>query len=136
VLFHPLRKFPGPKLAGASGLYLGYYGLRGQTHTIVEKLHDKYGDVVRTTPNELSFINEAAWKDIYSYRAKDRSQMQKQRAPLKGPYHVIIAPDDVHARQRKILSASFSERAVSWHLRNWLNSMTDPTSCETKSLFS
>jgi cytochrome P450 len=35
------------------------------------------------------------------------------RGPIRPPYTIISAPDDVHARQRKILSTSFSERAVS-----------------------
>jgi cytochrome P450 len=35
------------------------------------------------------------------------------RGPKRTHYHIISAPDDVHARQRKILSTSFSDRAVS-----------------------
>jgi cytochrome P450 len=35
------------------------------------------------------------------------------RTPQTPPYSIINSPDDVHARQRKILSNSFSERAVS-----------------------
>ncbi|KIW08466.1 uncharacterized protein PV09_01369 [Verruconis gallopava] len=115
AFLHPLRGFPGPKLAGATGLYLGFYKFHGETHVVVKRLHDEYGPVVRVGPNQLSFIEETAWKDIYAYRGKDRSQMQKgdKRGPgPKGPYHIINAPDDVHARQRKILSSSFSDRAL------------------------
>ena len=38
------------------------------------------------------------------------------RGPRAAPYHILSAPDDVHARQRKILSTSFSDRAVSFLL--------------------
>ena len=67
---NPLSKFPGPKLAGASSAYLHFYTFKGQKHTLVERLHEKYGEVVRIGPNELSFITETAWKDIYMYRGK------------------------------------------------------------------
>jgi hypothetical protein len=42
----------------------------------VKALHDKYGDVVRWGPNELSFANSAAWKDIYD-RRKDGKVLAK-----------------------------------------------------------
>jgi hypothetical protein len=31
-------------------------------------MHEKYGDVVRVAPNELSFAGEEAWRDIYTHR--------------------------------------------------------------------
>ena len=42
---HPLAKYPGPKLAGVTRLYEGYYDiiLRGQYKMQVDKLHDQYG---------------------------------------------------------------------------------------------
>ncbi|TGO48983.1 hypothetical protein BCON_0224g00100 [Botryotinia convoluta] len=32
------------------------------------KIHEKYGDVVRLAPNEISFTKEEAWNDIYVHR--------------------------------------------------------------------
>lgn len=47
LYFHPLAKFPGPKLAGASYLYellLDFFvGQGGELINQVEDLHDKYG---------------------------------------------------------------------------------------------
>lgn len=35
----------------------------------VKKSHDKYGDVVRLAPTEVSFISgETAWQDIYGFQ--------------------------------------------------------------------
>jgi len=31
-------------------------------------LHDKYGPIVRLSPNELSFNTVDAWEDIYGHR--------------------------------------------------------------------
>lgn len=45
---------------------------------------------------------------------QNQKQMQKAlpRRQINGAYHIINAPDDVHARQRKMLSHAFSERAL------------------------
>jgi hypothetical protein len=31
-------------------------------------MHEKYGDVVRLAPDDLSFATKQAWKDIYMHR--------------------------------------------------------------------
>ena len=87
--------------------------MRGQQSKFSEKLHTQYGEVVRTRPNELSFIGDNAWKDIFMHR-QGHKQMQKAGIPASQnkAHNIILAPDDVHARQRRILSHAFSERAV------------------------
>jgi hypothetical protein len=86
----------------------------GKKHILDEKLHAKYGEVVRIKPNQLSFTGEEAWRDIYMHR-QGQPQMAKWgrgSSNDKGVYSIINAPDDIHARQRKSLSHAFSERAV------------------------
>ena len=54
LYFHPLAKFPGPRLAAASTLWNAYYDLC--TPGLVKKLpkiHKEYGSVVRIQPNEV-----------------------------------------------------------------------------------
>jgi cytochrome P450 len=87
--------------------------VRGQQSKFSEKLHTQYGEVVRTRPNELSFVGDNAWKDIYMHR-QGHKQMQKAGIPARPTkaHSIIVAPDDVHARQRRLLSHAFSERAV------------------------
>lgn len=83
----------------------------GKRSKYSEELHARYGDVVRTRPNELSFIGENAWKDIYMHR-QDHKQMAKAGRPTGGVPSILNAGDADHARQRKLLSHAFSERAV------------------------
>jgi len=64
VYFHPLAKFPGPKLFAASHLALSYYMATGQSIHNNRELHAKYGEIVRTAPDELSFATAAAQNDI------------------------------------------------------------------------
>lgn len=45
LFFHPLAKFPGPRLAAATSWYEAYYEIiqRGQFSNKISELHDKYG---------------------------------------------------------------------------------------------
>ncbi|KIX98606.1 uncharacterized protein Z520_05907 [Fonsecaea multimorphosa CBS 102226] len=57
LFFHPLRKYPGPVLGKLSKFHFSYICGTGNSHRYLESLHQKYGDIVRYGPNELSFIN-------------------------------------------------------------------------------
>ncbi|KAG2418560.1 hypothetical protein HFD88_001661 [Aspergillus terreus] len=63
-----LSRFPGPPLAAVSGLYKTYIEVLQQGCFVhkLEELHARYGDVVRTGPNELHFSSPAAYMDIYN----------------------------------------------------------------------
>ncbi|KAL0573598.1 hypothetical protein V5O48_008357 [Marasmius crinis-equi] len=69
VFFHPLRKFPGPRLAAASTLYEAYYDIiqDGSFLEHLHWLHDVYGPVVRIGPNKLHFATPEAYHDIYTH---------------------------------------------------------------------
>jgi hypothetical protein len=44
VALSPLAKFPGPKLAAATGWYEGYFDIRKANYpAVLEQLHDEYG---------------------------------------------------------------------------------------------
>lgn len=46
--FHPLARYPGPTLGKISAFWIGGIGLGGKEHIYHQKLHDQYGDIVRT----------------------------------------------------------------------------------------
>jgi hypothetical protein len=58
--FHPLAKYPGPLFARISRLWWSYVALSGKQHLLMQKLHEKHGDVVRTGPNHLFIRNASA----------------------------------------------------------------------------
>lgn len=85
----------------------------GDMVTWVKDLHEKYGEVVRITPDELSFISPSAWQDIYT----TKPQLPKVSKGVFRSYNGVasLATETVtesHTRQRRILSHAFSERAL------------------------
>ncbi|TFK87858.1 high nitrogen upregulated cytochrome P450 monooxygenase 2 [Polyporus arcularius HHB13444] len=51
---HPLSKYPGPICCRASKLWHACVVLKGRQHEYLQALHERYGDVVRIGPNDLS----------------------------------------------------------------------------------
>ena len=67
LYLHPLAKYPGPKLWIAVPALRLISANRGLLDIEIRKLHNKHGDVVRFSPNELSFITAEAWRDVYGH---------------------------------------------------------------------
>jgi cytochrome P450 len=115
LFLHPLRSFPGPLSGRAAQISYQRHLLRGSSHLQLQELHRKYGPVVRYAPNELSFIEPQAWKDIYGHKA---SAFVKDIKIFYGPEEygdapgLIRANDADHARQRRLVSHAFSDKAM------------------------
>lgn len=67
VYFHPLRKVPGPFLAKVTELWRTNKYAQGRWHEDIVDLHEQYGPVVRISPNEVSFIDQAALEQVYGH---------------------------------------------------------------------
>ncbi|KAI3327056.1 putative cytochrome P450 monooxygenase [Xylariaceae sp. AK1471] len=116
IYFHPLSRFPGPKLWVGNYFLRWKAGVKGSLEESIKGFHGRYGPVVRFSPNELSFIEPEAWNDIYGFR---------ENGPLKdpafyGPIHlardnsdsIFTADEEHHPHVRKALSYAFSEKAL------------------------
>jgi hypothetical protein len=125
IFLHPLREYPGPLAWRATRLTWVLALQRGYLHRDLLALHDKYGPVVRVAPDELSYVDPRAWKDIYIGRLGGSSTrpshgralierngiwFRKQRADE--PYSIMGNNEEAHARYRRAFMGAFSERAV------------------------
>ena len=119
LYFHPLSKIPGPWINALTRIPYARHLLAGTTVQNVTKLHEQYGEAVRISPNEVSFISgDTAWQDIYGFRTgkmRGHETMQKDPAwyiPPPSASHIIVANDEDHTRFRRVLSHAFSEQAL------------------------
>ena len=118
VYFHPLSRFPGPKLYAATPIPWHIAVWKGSCDKVFRDLHQKYGHIVRVNHDELSFTDPNSWKDIYGHGSKGTAGSVPQKYWLKygttpnKAISIIIAKDDDHSRQRKIFTPAFSDRAL------------------------
>ncbi|KAF2476266.1 cytochrome P450 [Lindgomyces ingoldianus] len=115
--FHPLAKYPAPLLNRVTQLPAIVSVLVGRLPMYTKTLHDKYGPIVRLSPNELSFNTPQAWEDIYGHRlgkpnmAKDPIHVGAVD-PVPGVSTISMSDNETHARQRRALSHGFSQQAL------------------------
>ncbi|KJK61356.1 Cytochrome P450 [Aspergillus parasiticus SU-1] len=115
IYFHPLAKFPGPKSYAATRIPYFQALLGGQIGQAIKDLHQRYGEVVRIAPNELSFIDGEAWKAIYGTRPGHKQKPKDVRyyPPTAGGVpSIVVSNDEDHSRFRRTLSHAFSETSL------------------------
>ncbi|KAI8930429.1 hypothetical protein NX059_012380 [Plenodomus lindquistii] len=123
VYFHPLAGFPGPRLVAFTRLPRNVAVWKGRLHKYVQELHVQYGDVVRVSPDELSFLHPDAWRDIYGHGPGQGKGTRGSAPPKDWLWGGLIAPNGVasvleeqdpkdHLRVRRIFEPAFSDRAL------------------------
>lgn len=118
LYFHPLAAFPGPFWARSSLLWRIWVTSGGRSHRAITKAHKKYGDVIRVSPNELSFASVSSWKEIYGHPTASRPAIPKATfydiygASFKSGCIGSERNPRTHGRMRKSLSAAFSTKAL------------------------
>ncbi|KAH8165590.1 hypothetical protein CIB48_g2662 [Xylaria polymorpha] len=134
IWFHPLSKFPGPPLR--SGVHLINYldEIYGTQVANTKSLHDRYGPVVRISPDSLSFNTAQAWKDIYQVKPGEAEIQKDMRFFTQNTNKIpsILGEDGLphpprqsthtnssavsntadHARIRKLVINGFSDSAL------------------------
>ncbi|ROV95668.1 hypothetical protein VMCG_07618 [Cytospora schulzeri] len=97
VCFHPLSKFPGPLWARLTRVPYWIASIKGEQIYFMRRLHAEYGPIVRYSPEELSYTDARAWKDIC------------------GTPHLLVTSTSDHARVRRLISPTFSDRYLKQH---------------------
>ncbi|EXK80500.1 hypothetical protein FOQG_14994 [Fusarium oxysporum f. sp. raphani 54005] len=118
LFFHPLAQYPGPKLAACSQIWFIQVWTSGRYPFVMRhQVHDKYGDVVRIAPNELSFRSPVAYKDIYARVSKDGQFLKSEILYSTGsaamrPNIVFSRDPQDHRQQRNELSHVFNGHSL------------------------
>lgn len=80
------------------------------------KLHRVYGPVVRYGPNDLSYSDGRAWRDIHAVpkgKKENTKEVRYHGRPANGVYHIIAEPSqERHAVLRDVFAPAFSEQAL------------------------
>ncbi|KAL0778980.1 hypothetical protein CaCOL14_003464 [Colletotrichum acutatum] len=117
AFLHPLSRYPGPKLAGVTRAYYLFFDVRGVSHWKVKEWHEKYGEVVRIAPGELSYTSGQAWQTIYGFPNKEgtgnfEKDAQWWNKNVNGVENILTADDAGHKRMRRLQNPAFSDKAL------------------------
>lgn len=115
IFLHPLRNYPGPKFHAVSNVPYILWQVSGRYYSKVKRAHDKYGAVVRISPNMLSYISPQAWNDIYGHRKSNEPEMAKDPkwyVPDPNGDHILWSNREKHSHYRRLFSHGFSDRSL------------------------
>ncbi|KAM5467941.1 hypothetical protein MauCBS54593_005223 [Microsporum audouinii] len=114
LLFSPLAKFPGPKLAAVTRWYEMYFDvIRGGIFLWeIDRMHEKYGPIVRISPYELHIKDPSYYNTLYAGPTKRRNKY-KWFLSTGVPRSVFATADyDHHRLRRGMLSPYLSKQAI------------------------
>ncbi|KAI0196447.1 putative cytochrome P450 [Astrocystis sublimbata] len=114
LYFSPLSMFPGPKLAAATKWYEFYHDvvMRGQFTFQIQKMHKKYGPIVRINPFELHVEDSNYWDELYTgHKEYERYEWMSGRFGANTTTSSTVR-SDIHAIRRAPLNPMFSKRSI------------------------
>lgn len=77
-------------------------------------MHKRYGNIVRTAPDELSFTHPDSWKEAQGHFKQGQPENGKDPKifDTSRDTSLVSAPRDRHGPMRRTLAAAFSARAM------------------------
>ncbi|KIW95579.1 uncharacterized protein Z519_04164 [Cladophialophora bantiana CBS 173.52] len=97
-----------PLLFGLFGLiFLGKFVVK-----TLRALHQRYGDVVRVGPNEVSLSNWTAYRDIYSRNTTKTEHFYKDTRLTGHENLFTFRNKEAHAARRKLQNVSYSQQSI------------------------
>ncbi|KAF4629085.1 hypothetical protein G7Y89_g9065 [Cudoniella acicularis] len=110
-----IRLIRRPKLAALTSWYEFYYDViqPGQYIWHIQKLHAKYGPVIRIGPGEVHFKDPDFLDEIYAPASRKRDKYWFNQRAFKGPESVgATVKHELHRRRREALNPFFSTKSV------------------------
>lgn len=90
--------------------------VKGDSCKYIASLHEKYGEIVRTGPNEISYITASANKTIFGTKTTAEMTFEKNPAVyIQGSgtaKNILFANTHEYPRYKRLMSPAFSEQAI------------------------
>ncbi|KAM3429127.1 hypothetical protein MY4824_008437 [Beauveria thailandica] len=128
---HPLSHFPGPFIASVSGLYQTYWNFQPNFQENFIHLHEKYGPIVRYSPNGIIFSDYELLSVAYGRRA-DKSDFFAANFDTDATFNRKYYED--HVMFKKAIATAYSdsnlrlfESGMDKLILSWLNLLQSRT---------
>ncbi|KAH8844072.1 hypothetical protein MCOR07_004704 [Pyricularia oryzae] len=127
LYLHPLASVPGPKIYAASWIpRLWRQQVLGVHWKDLVALHEKYGPIVRTGPDEVSNASKQSWEDICGSRVFNRDLNFLRVTQLSERGGFISPVKQEHRIVRRLLQPAFTDRTIDRHadiLYEWVTKL-------------
>ncbi|KAK1224555.1 hypothetical protein PQX77_012534 [Marasmius sp. AFHP31] len=110
--FHPLAKVPGPMILKITKFWRMYICWTGKQHIMLKELHDRYGPIVRSGPNDVSVIDHSSIKEVLGSEGLPKGPAYLARSPVGLPPPLIVAIGEEHSNRRRIWARGFSSDSI------------------------
>ncbi|KAI3323770.1 hypothetical protein HD806DRAFT_522336 [Xylariaceae sp. AK1471] len=122
LVFSPLAKIPGPKIAAFTYFYEIYYDvlLEGQYFRQIAKMHETYGPIVRINPHEVHFNDPEFIDPLFPGPARktDEYEFTGRRTGSKHTTHD-------HAMCHFPIVGTILAKAPDWAIHTFLPGLSD-----------
>ncbi|KAI0970361.1 cytochrome P450 [Xylaria arbuscula] len=127
LFFHPLRHVPGPKLAALTQWVETYHECfkppGGQFMWEYQKWHEKYGPIVRISPNEVH-IQDIRFYDTLYANSRHSDKLKHLEHRFNNELATFATAEHrVHRTRRAAINPFFSKRKIAQHSPNIQNIM-------------
>ncbi|KAF1828860.1 cytochrome P450 [Decorospora gaudefroyi] len=115
VCFHPLRKIPGPWMAAMTPFPDFWHDAvrRGNYIWEIQKMHKKYGPIVRINPNEVHIEDPSYYHKVYVGGIHKVNKDASTVAGFGVPESVAATVDHgLHRSRRGYMSPYFTKRSI------------------------
>ena len=109
MFFHPLRHFPGPRSMRTSKFVHAFRSRRLDNHHQMGRLHQRYGDIVRTGPNELTLFSPEAYVALHGAQSKCTKSDWYDVLKPSHSFHSTRAKD-IHGKRKRVWERAFSSK--------------------------
>ncbi|KAG6848267.1 hypothetical protein H0H93_001738 [Arthromyces matolae] len=95
-------------------MHLAFISLNGKQHLYIQGLHRRYGDVVRTGPNELSFCRPDFIVPMFGCNGLPKSSFWDGQLAHQEDFRAFLGIRDpkTHARRRQTWARGFTSEAI------------------------
>lgn len=116
ALRSPLATVPGPWYSRFTHLVLKYEIMRGRRIFYVHDLHERYGPIVRLSPEEVAVADGGAFAQIHKIGSGfNKSPWYDTITPNRSPGIFTMRDPHRHAARRRLFAQPFSNSALQRH---------------------
>lgn len=107
-----LRQYPTPLFAGFTNLWHMWEQYHHRRWISIHQAHEKLGPIVRLGPNELSFTDPRAIKDIYGHSSRALKDGFYDALSSTHKHVLDVIDRTEHARKRKLVANAMSMKMI------------------------